>query len=73
MSRDRWGASYERHGLGADYYVFNHVEYVAGQPPGKSWGGPLVPSQGYSGPATVGLGGSLLSLIGGNNTTDAMW
>jgi hypothetical protein len=78
FSYHRYGASFERHGDGPDYYYYGHVEYIVGQPKDGnglplSWGGPKDPQQGYSGPTSVGQGGSAMSLIGGNTTADGMW
>ncbi|MBA4181511.1 MAG: hypothetical protein C0506_13055 [Anaerolinea sp.] len=77
FSSHSWGATYEKHGWGADYYWYNHVEYLVGQPKingtPAAWGGPLVPAEGYSGPTSVAGGGSLMSLIGGDTKSDAMW
>jgi len=69
FSFHNWGAMYETHGKGPDYYYDNHVECTP--PPNDDCStGPVDPGAGYPGPYSPY---TWVALIGGNTRYDAMW
>lgn len=72
FSTHNWGAAYEVHGKGEDYYWYNHVECSDPYLNADCTVGPIDTSAGYPGPQSI-YTRPAVGFIGGNTTGAAMW